>query len=343
VPSDVTALRDATRAVLAEIFDTEVTIERFEALAGGASQEAWALDATILEPDGPQTQVLVLRRDLGGAFTTLALSREAEYEVLVAASEAGVRAPRPLAFVDDIAGQPALFMQRLPGEAVGRKIVADPAFERARSGLVEELARELAAIHAIDVDATGLRDRIMHPAPGIAPSTSELDRLTAELDALGEPHPAIELGLRWLRLHEPAPPVDCTFVHGDYRIGNVLLTEGGLEAVLDWEFAHVGDPAEDIGWLCVRAWRFGADALRLGGIGDRATFLAAYERASGRFVDPQRVNWWEVFGNVKWAIGALGQAHRHLDGVRESVELAAIGRICAEMEYEILHLIDAPL
>jgi aminoglycoside phosphotransferase (APT) family kinase protein len=131
-----------------------------------------------------------------------------------------------------------------------------------------------------------------------------------------------------------------TLVHGDYRIGNVLIGDGGLHAVLDWEFAHVGDPCEDLAWFCVRAWRFGNDALEAGGIVEREAWLAAYERASGRSVDRARVAYLEVLGNVKWAIGALMQARRHLSGVERSIELASLGRVSAEMEFEALRLIE---
>ncbi len=130
-------------------------------------------------------------------------------------------------------------------------------------------------------------------------------------------------------------------MHGDFRVGNFIAGGDGLRAVLDWEFTHVGDPLEDLGWMCVRAWRFGADRLRAGGLGGLAPFLAAYERASGSAVDPRAVFYWEVLGNVRWAVGAIGQARRHLEGTERSIELASLGRITAEMEYELLHLTGA--
>ena len=73
----------------------------------------------------------------------------------------------------------------------------------------------------------------------------------------GEPHPAFELGLRWLaeaRAPRPTPPA---LVHGDFRNGNFIVGPDGMRAVLDWELAHLGDPIEDLGWLCVKSWRFG--------------------------------------------------------------------------------------
>jgi aminoglycoside phosphotransferase (APT) family kinase protein len=334
-------LRGAAQAALESQLGAAVTLTAFAALTGGSSQEAWLVEGLVAGTTPPRALDLVMRRDLGGAFTTLALSRQREYDVLRAAFAGGVLAPEPIAFAPDVAGEAAIFMQRIDGEAVGRRVVTDPALADARAALPAQLGAQLAKIHAIDYRAAGFDRTLLHPAAGVAPSTMELDRLTAELDAIGEPHPAIELGLRWLRRHEPAPPDTLTFVHGDFRIGNVLVDARGLTAVLDWEFAHIGDPAEDAGFICARPWRFGGDALRLGGVGDVPPFLEAYARASGRRLDPVRVAWWEVYGNVKWAIGALGQAHRHLSGIKPSIELASIGRRCAEMEYEIVHLTAA--
>jgi aminoglycoside phosphotransferase (APT) family kinase protein len=166
-----------------------------------------------------------------------------------------------------------------------------------------------------------------------------LVRSEVELDALGEPHPAIEYGLWWLRSQRPEP-LPAVVNHGDFRIGNVVVANGRLVALLDWEFAHVSDPREDLAWPLVRAWRFGNDERRFGGIGDVEPFLERYVAATGRAVDVADLYWWEVLGNVRWAIGALTQARRHLGGSERSVELAVLGRLAAEMEYELLDLIE---
>jgi aminoglycoside phosphotransferase (APT) family kinase protein len=129
-------------------------------------------------------------------------------------------------------------------------------------------------------------------------------------------------------------------VHGDFRIGNVIFGPEGVRAVLDWELAHVGDPMEDLGWICVRSWRFGNDHLPVGGIGTRDELFRAYEAAGGGPVDPQHVHFWEVLGNLKWGIMTIMQAKTHLDGLVRSVELASLGRRTAEMELELLELID---
>ena len=145
---------------------------------------------------------------------------------------------------------------------------------------------------------------------------------------------------RWLVQRAPrcAQP---TLLHGDFRIGNLLVGPAGLGAVIDWEFAHVGDPHEDLAWPCVRDWRFGNDALHVGGVGELAPYLAAYTAASGRAVDRNALRWWEIMGNLRWATTCHIQAHRHLSGADPSVELASLGRRAAEMELEFLTLIEA--
>jgi len=121
----------------------------------------------------------------------------------------------------------------------------------------------------------------------------------------------------------------------------VVVGPGGLVALLDWEFAHLADPREDLSWPLVRAWRFGADGLRLGGVGDLEPYLERYRERTGVVVVGEELHWWEVLGNAKWAVGALTQSRRHLNGLERSVELAVLGRIAAEMEYELLDLIEA--
>ena len=183
----------------------------------------------------------------------------------------------------------------------------------------------------------------MHSIPVTAlpqlPVPDLWQRLYEELDQVDEPHPAIELGLVWCRERLPLerPRV---VNHGDFRIGNLMVDEHGLVAVLDWEFAHVSDPAEDLAWPLVRAWRFGRDDLRLGGIGAVEPYLDRYRQLTGTEIPPDELLAWEVLGNCKWAIGALNQSRRHLQGEERSVELAILGRLAAEMELELLDLIE---
>ncbi len=312
-----------------------VAIEHLRRLAGGASREMWAFDAVL---PGGAVERLVLRRDPPGH--QVLSSRRDEFALLAAAHAAGLRVPRARWCEEDAAvlGSPFFVMDFVAGEALARRLLRDAAYAPARAALPGQLAEALAGIHALDPRAPGLTFLPRPPAGG-TPAAAELTRHEQLYRAVAlDPHPALELALRWLAVAPPAPRAE-TIVHGDFRVGNVIFGPEGLRAVLDWELAHVGDPLEDVGWLCVRAWRFGADAQPVGGLCQRAEFFAAYERAGGVRVDPVAVRWWEVFGNLKWAIICVMQARSFVDGAR-SVELASLGRRVAEMELELLELTE---
>jgi aminoglycoside phosphotransferase (APT) family kinase protein len=324
-------LTPALQAALAALFGGTVNVRRATLIPGGASKESWAVDAET--PLGPLA--LLVRRAGGGVIYSETLSLEQEHAVVAAAVEAGVRAPKTYGYLPDVAGREAFVMERVIGESIGRKVVKEPKLAAARAALPEQMADELAKIHRIPTARLPFL-----PGSGEGkPLERVISRLYRELDALDEPHPAIEWGIRWMRDHLPASHGE-TFVHGDFRIGNLLIAESGLTGVIDWEFAHVGDPVEDLAWPLVRAWRFGQDGLRLGGIGPIDAYLARYNAATGRDVDRASLFFWEVVGNVKWAIGCLTQARRHLSGKERSVELASLGRLAAEVEYEIVHLCE---
>ena len=292
-----------------------VSVERAVQLAGGASKEAWAVDTA----DG---RALLVRRAGGGVIHEGTLSLRDEFDVLVAAHEAGVRVPEPVAYLGEVEGREAFAMERVHGETIGRRIVKSPP-----ASLPLDMADELAKIHSIPLERLlFLRD------------ADPFETFYAELDSIEEPHPAIELGLHWARERIPLER-QRVVGHGDFRVGNLVVDEEGLVAVLDWEFSHVSDPAEDVAWPLVRAWRFGRDELRLGGVGEMEPYLARYADLTGRELPLDELYAWEVLGNCKWAIGALRQGRRHLRGEDRSVEFAILGRLAAEMEYEILDLL----
>jgi aminoglycoside phosphotransferase (APT) family kinase protein len=305
---DRTEMREALEAVLGPVSEPVL-------LAGGASKEAWAVDAGG-EP-------LLVRRAAVGVIHRHTLSLRDEFEVLTAAYEAGVKVPRPILYVESLDGREAFVMERLKGETIGRRIVRMDVPPQ----LPLQLAEELAKIHAIP------RER----APFL--TEAKLERMVDELDDVGEPHPAIELGLWWLRENRP-PERTPVVSHGDYRIGNVVVDATGLVGILDWEFAHLDDPVRDLGFGLVRAWRFGVDDKRLGGIADVDAYLERYNDITGFDVRPEELDYWELAGNVAWAVGCLTQAQRHLRGQDRSVELAILGRLGAEVEYEICHLLE---
>ena len=316
-----------------------VRIENMRRLTGGASRETWSLDASIQRKDGGTDDVpLILQVDVRGAPKEL--SREQEYAVMGAARQRGVPAPEPFLFGDGSLGGEFFLVRRVDGENVPRRLLREDVYAEARRALPAQLGAALAKIHSIPLDAPGVAP-LPSPPDGVSAAAFELDRYEQIFRAIAlEPHPAFELAFRWLRQRLPADgAAERRFVHGDFRVGNVLFGPEGLRLVLDWEIAHAGDRYEDFGFLCIRSWRFGGDKP-VGGVGTREEFFAAYEAAGGDRVDPERQRWWEVFGNVRWGIICISQSRVYIDGRSTSVELASIGRRTAETEWELLGLMD---
>jgi aminoglycoside phosphotransferase (APT) family kinase protein len=315
----IAEMRAALQSALSEVLGREVEISEPVLLAGGASKEAWAVDA--------EGERLLVRRAAGGVIHQHTLSLEHEFAVIEAAHEAGVRVPRPYGYIPDLAGREAFVMERLEGDTIGRRIVQKDELAAARAALPVQMAEELAKIHSIPAERVSFLPE------------SRLEQMVGELDEVGEPHPAIELGLWWLRENRP-PARPVVFTHGDYRIGNLVVGEAGLVGVLDWEFAHLDDPVRDLAFSLVRAWRFGVPEKRLGGVGPVEPYLERYNELTGFHVQPFELDYWELAGNVGWAIGCLTQMQRHLTGQDRSVELATLGRLGAEVEYEICNLLE---
>lgn len=336
--TDPKTLQAALETALARMTGGPVAIPALSLIAGGASQETWRLD---LEVAAGGVLPLILRRPLGGAIYDSSLDLHAEYRVHRAAHASGAPVPRPMGLIADLLGAPAALVERVEAESIGRKLVKEPRFAAARERLPAQMGAAIAAIHAVDLDRHELWGALPAPADGLTPAQHRLNQIAVALDAIDEPHPALELCLRWLRRNEPPPPDRPVLVHGDYRIGNILVDDAGLVGVIDWEFAHIGDYAEDLTWGLIREWRFGADHLRLGGVGQPDAFFAAYAERSGRPVDPARIAYWELLANVWWAIGTLNQARRHLSGEQHNLEFVSLGRRCAEMELEALSLLSA--
>ncbi|HEY5697181.1 MAG TPA: phosphotransferase family protein [Acidimicrobiales bacterium] len=290
-------------------------------LSGGASRETWAFAL-----DGAE---LVLQRERPGGIRTGG-GMAAEAGLIRAAAAEGVPVADVVATGDgegDGLGGPWAVARRVDGETIPRRILRDDDFAVARAALTAQCGAALAAIHRVDPErVTGLEE------------ADQLRQFRELVDVLEQPHPAFELGFRWLEANRP-PPSGRTVVHGDFRHGNLIVGPDGLRAVLDWELAHLGDPLEDLGWLCVRAWRFGGPGP-VGGFGEREELYAAYEAAGGRPVDPDVARWWEVLGTLKWGVMCIIQTATHLTGQTRSVELAAIGRRVCENEYDLLALID---
>ncbi len=221
-------------------------------------------------------------------------------------------------------------MSRIEGETIPRRFLRDPRFARARAGLARQCGEILARLHAIP--------RAELPRLRLAPAAVELEDYVQRHRSHGWPKPVFELAVRWLRERAPAGDIAPVLVHGDFRSGNLMIDERGVAAVLDWELAHLGDPMEDLGWICVNSWRFGEDHNPVGGFGSREDLFAGYEAAGGARVDPERVRYWQVLGTLKWGVMCAGMLAVFRSGEDRSVERAAIGRRASESAIDLLRL-----
>lgn len=317
-------LAPALGSVLESLLDVRpVTITGLTRMSGGASRQTWAFDATAAD----RTLPLILRRAPTAALDGQLMLAEAA--AMREAARVGVPEPDVLvaAADPDLLGAPFVIMTRVDGETIARRILRDEEYAEIRPQLAAQCGRILGALHTMDPGA-------LPTVPDVDP----LDLLRSLFEATGMASPTLELAFRWLAANRPTATHKAV-VHGDFRNGNLIGGPDGIRAVLDWELVHVGDPVEDLGWLCTKAWRFGA-APPVGGFGEYEDLLAAYESASGVTVVREELRWWELYGTVRWGVMCIMQADRHLSGSQQSVELAAIGRRLAEQEYDCIGLLE---
>jgi aminoglycoside phosphotransferase (APT) family kinase protein len=322
----VAELGEALAGVVADSLGvTSVEVRDLVRLSGGASRESWSFDAIC---DGV-THELILRRAPAAISDAIGPTMMLEAAAMREAARVGVPSPHVLFATADKEplGGSCIVMTRVAGETIARKILRDQEYAEVRPKLARQCGEILGTLHSMDVSAL----------PTMA-DAYPLEGLRALLDDSGVTSPMIEASMRWLETHS-RPSAANVVVHGDFRNGNLVIGADGVRAALDWELVHLGDPIEDLGWLCTRAWRFGG-AGPVGGFGDYADLLAGYEATSGNRVELDALRWWELFGTVKWGVICIVQANRHLVGGQRSVELAAVGRRLVEQEYDCLNLLE---
>jgi len=286
-------------------------------LSGGASRETWEFQVG----DAPFILQRVRPQRPGGLGSEATVLREAFAH--------GVLVPELVVdgSVSTALERPFMIVKAVAGETIARKILRDEQFTNARKNLVAQLGIAAARIHQVPTD--GLQQLVVE---------DQLSMYQQILVDLGEPHPVCDIAFRWLEKNRPTQ-TRTSLVHGDFRLGNVVVGTDGLEAILDWELAHLGDPMEDLGWLCVRAWRFGG-AHPVAGLGSYEELFDSYASESGVRPEREVVRWWEILATLKWGIMCIVQANTHLSGVSRSHELAAIGRRVCENEYDLIRLLE---
>lgn len=300
-------------------------------LSGGAVQDIWSFDVT----DGlHRICQLILRRNVPGVKALGGADMETEARVIALAAAAGAAVPAVLdVFTPDMGLGSGYLMSHVAGETLPRRILRDEEFASARAKLAYQLGMAAARIHAIEPkQACPLR------IGGIA---AELEYLRSLYHSLGQRRAVFDWALAWLEDHRPEEVAQLSVVHGDLRNGNIVVGSEGLRAILDWELVHLGDPMEDLGWLCVTSWRFGNIDLPVGGFGTREQLFAGYAEVAGHMPDPARVRYHEVLGTLRWGLGCLMMVRAFVEGDR-TVERAAIGRRASETEIDLLAML-APL
>ncbi|MDV3135259.1 phosphotransferase family protein [Mycobacterium sp. 29Ha] len=313
-------MKDQLEAVLRTELGDGVVVENLRALTGGASRTTWAFDAVTDE-----RRPLILRT---GPPDDVHASMELEAAVQKRAAKAGAPVPQIVTADNSPAalGNPYLICNAIAGETIVRRIYRT-LDDAGRDRLLHQCAQALAAVHRADTDVPGLD------------GFDDLAEWRDRLDEMKDTTATFEWAFRWLAANRPAPTRQ-VLVHGDFRMGNLIVDENGLAAVLDWELVHTGEVYEDLAWFCIRAWRFGApEDMGAGGLGSVESFLSAYEAAAGTELDRDVFRWWLTVATLRWGVICRFQAERHLSGLNRSVELAAIGRRVAETEWDVLDLL----
>lgn len=316
------------RTLFTRVFGDSHALETFKRLSGGASQETWALSNA--------QHSTILRRAPGGtslARSSAAIGLPAEAKLIDAAGLAGVPVPKVLHVLEPDEGLgDGFLMSRVLGETIARPILRNDEFAGARSVLAAQCGNALADIHSIPLES--LPEELQ--ASGGLAQIAQYEEIYRGFDV---PRPVFELALQWLKAN--APKASATvLVHGDFRLGNLMIDEKGLVAVLDWELAHLGDPREDIAWLCVNSWRFGQSHNRVGGFGQIEDLLTAYNQKRGTNFTPKDIDWWEMLGTLKWGIMCMIMYEAFRSGADPSVERAAIGRRVSETEIDLINLLE---
>jgi aminoglycoside phosphotransferase (APT) family kinase protein len=308
-------------------------IEDAQRLSGGASMETWAFAVT--GPAGRREMILRHRPGVFDEETSRSTSLATEAALIRAAHHAGAPVARlvRLCEPEDGLGESHI-TERISGEALGRKIVSDPRFEGVRPRLARQCGQILARIHSIPPQGIPLKT---------ADAQVELDRYEAIYRSSGAERPILELAFQHLRKNLPSPMPD-VLLHGDFRNGNLMIDpDKGVAAVLDWELSHLGDPAEDLSWLCVNSWRFGRADRPVGGFGDYQDLLEGYAEAAGVEIPLSRLLYWQALGSLKWGVMCLTMYMSYASGAATSVERPMIGRRVSETEIDLVNLLETGL
>ena len=295
-------------------------VSGLQRLSGGANMQSWLFQLG--------EEAFVLRRAPSAEWIAgrqLDMAKEAA--VIRCARAGGVIAPEVVAELtpEDALGL-GFIMRCVPGSPDPENALSSPFV------LLAEIAAAMARVHALDPAVLPFLP-VLEPAVGV-------EALAAQFADAGADRPPIALGLAWLRANLP-PPAPLVVLHGDLRIGNLMVDQGHLSGVLDWELAHLGDAHEDLAFGCMTVWRFGRLDKQGFGLGSVADLARAYEATGGTRFDPARFRFWLVYRTVWWALGCLAMGQAWRSGADRSLERVVVARRAAEQDLDLLLLLEA--
>ncbi len=299
-------------------------IKQLIPLTGGASAD---INRIVLANEDE----LIVRRTLSQEKSVMAIPKILEAKIQKVVKKNG--APVPDIIFEFSEGEEigeGYVMEAIPGETIPRKILRDEKFSTAREKLPFEIGKSLAKIHQTQLEDLKALDQVTF--------SDSLEKLFQVYLSFNQPQPVFDLAFKWLEAQELID-YGKVLVHGDFRFGNFIISEENLESIIDWELAHIGNPMEDLGWLCVRSWRFGNVEKRVGGLGDTKDLIAGYESNSDIKIDESQLDIWQLYGSLRWGVICMMQTFAHLSGMVNSVEKAAIGRRVSETEFDLMNMI----
>ena len=304
----------------------EGKVSNLEPLTGGASKEIWKFEVS----NAKQSTKMILRRG-SGIEGPLAIKTADEARIQKEVIKVGAPVPIILAVSknDEELGD-SYIMHFVEGESIARKILRDNEYKKALPILAYQCGEAIAKIHNVDINNFSFLPK--------KPAEDQLEDLYSTYQSFEQPSPVFEYAYLWLK-EQDFGNFQESLVHGDFRLGNIIVNAEGLQSIIDWELAHIGNPLQDLGWVCGNSWRFGKSDKVVGGFGEIEDLLEGYNSISKLKVDKEMVKCWQVFGTFRWGVICLIQAYAHLNGTINSVEKAAIGRRVSETEIDIVDLL----
>lgn len=299
-------------------------IKNLVPLTGGASAD---INRIIFEDN----KEFIVRRSVVKDKAVMAIPKNMEAKIQKIVKEYGAPVPEIIMeFSEGAEIGEGYVMQSVGGETIPRKILRDDSYKNIRNKLPYEIGKSLAQIHKTKLEKLQDLEKITF--------SESLEKLFIIYESFDQPQPVFDLAFKWLE-NQKILDYEEVLVHGDYRFGNFIISEKKLESIIDWELAHIGNPMEDLGWLCVRSWRFGNVNKRAAGLGDVDELIAGYEANSKIKIDKSQLDIWQLYGSLKWGIICMVQTFAHLSGAVKSLEKAAIGRRVSETEFDLMNMI----